>query len=157
MATGLLKQSSVQYRWNSESVSEELFIPTTFNKLEASDSAPMVNGYTTQGFIVNGNTVYGSVALLPRGILNWKVTSWEDLVVEQFALFYLLHPKIDIVVLGTGSKVQRVNLELLYGLKKKGLNIEVQDTPNACATFNFLLSEGRPAGAALIPPEHIAT
>ncbi len=72
-SVGLLKQSSVQYRWNSESVSEELFIPTTFNKLEASDSAPMVNGYTTQGFIVNGNTVYGSVALLPRGILNWKV------------------------------------------------------------------------------------
>ncbi len=72
-SVGLLKQSRVLYRWNSESVSEELFIPTTFNKLEVSDSAPMVNGYTTQGFIVNGNTVYGSVALLPRGILNWKV------------------------------------------------------------------------------------
>ncbi len=34
----------------------------------------------------------------------------------------------DIVVLGTGSKVQRVNLELLHNLKKKGLNVEVQDT-----------------------------
>ena len=28
-------------------------------------------------------------------LLYWlQVTSWEDLVVEQFALFYLLHPKI---------------------------------------------------------------
>lgn len=60
-------------RWNTESVSEELFIPATFNKLELSENAPMVNGYTTQGFVVNGNTVYGSVALLPKGILNWKV------------------------------------------------------------------------------------
>ncbi len=73
------------------------------------------------------------------------MTSWKDLSVEQFALFYLLHPKIgnpfemfhamnlskfspDIVVLGTGSKVQRVNLELLHNLKKKGLSVEVQDT-----------------------------
>ena len=33
----------------------------------------MVNGYTTQGFVINSNRVYGSVALLPRGMLSWKV------------------------------------------------------------------------------------
>lgn len=155
-AFGVLKQSRILPRqWSSESVSGDLFIPATFSKLEVSDSAPMVNGYTTRGFVVNSNTVYGSVALLPRGFLSWKVASWDDLTVEKFALFYLIRPKIDLVVLGTGSKVQRVNLELLQNLKKKGINLEIQDTPNACATFNFLLSEGRPAGAALIPPEHI--
>lgn len=27
--------------------------------------------------------------------------------------------------------------------------------PNACATFNYLISEGRVTGAALIPPESL--
>ena len=107
------------------------------------------------------------------------------------------------MVLGTGSRVQRVPPAVSELLKRKGINLEIQDTvrdtvsfpdrrghsliprperlgtgleatlvsvweasmhqlrfslsfqPNACATFNFLLEEGRPAGAALIPPEYI--
>ncbi len=56
-------------------MSDEVLVPTTFNRIEIPETAPMINGYTTQGFVVNGNTVYGSVALLPRGMLNWKVGS----------------------------------------------------------------------------------
>lgn len=79
----------------------------------------------------------------------------------------------ELVVLGTGSSVERINPEITKFLKRKGISIEIQDTvgplhiignillysyliqPNACATFNFMLDEGRPAGAALIPPRHI--
>ena len=87
----------------------------------------------------------------------------------------MLSALLDLIVVGTGTRVERLDPELFQALKKKGLNVEVQDTvcsvhylildlmiffscivqPNACATFNFLLSEGRPAGAALIPPKHI--
>eukprot|EP00731_Ephydatia_muelleri_P003794 Em0001g3794a len=95
----------------------------------------------------------GSVALLPRALLHWKVSRFEDLTPESFVLFHLVQPKLDLVVLGTGSKVRRVPPEIYAYLKKFKINLEVQDTPNACATFNFLLDEGRPVGAALIPPE----
>ena len=64
-----------------------------------------------------------------------------------------MQPKLDLVVLGTGSKVRRASPEIYAYLKKFKINLEVQDTPNACATFNFLLDEGRTVGAALIPPE----
>ena len=83
---------------------------------------------------------------------------------------------VDLIVLGTGTRVEQLDPDILKALKRKGLNLEIQDTveytdnnlwhiilacelsftqPNACATFNFLLSEGRPVGAALVPPHHI--
>ena len=51
------------------------FIPTTFAKLDVAEHSPVVNGYMTDGFIIRSNLVHGSVALLPRGFFNWKVSS----------------------------------------------------------------------------------
>lgn len=133
----------------------DTFTPPTFSKLEVSERAPEISGYLTNGFIIRGNAVFGSVALLPRGFFNWKVQMVGDIVPESFALFHLIEPKLELVVLGTGSSVERINPEITKFLKRKGISIEIQDTPNACATFNFMLDEGRPAGAALIPPRHI--
>ncbi len=82
----------------------------------------------------------------------------------------------DLIVLGTGSRVRRIDQAVIDYLLRKGINVEIQDTvsgclppsplgycaallsppqPHACATFNYLLDEARPAGAALIPPEYI--
>uniref|UniRef100_A0A673GH01 Uncharacterized protein n=1 Tax=Sinocyclocheilus rhinocerous TaxID=307959 RepID=A0A673GH01_9TELE len=73
--------------------------------------------------------VLGPCAVLPPALLQWNVS--------VLSLFYLLEPRIKVLVLGTG---------------KKGIVVEVQDTPNACATFNFLSNEERLAAAGLIPP-----
>ena len=54
-------------------INTDYFVPPTFGRLEVGDQAPIVNGYTTNGFVVRNNFVYGSVALLPRTLLNWKV------------------------------------------------------------------------------------
>ena len=54
-------------------VNTDYFVPPTFGRLEVGDQAPILNGYTTNGFVVRNNFVYGSVALLPRTLLNWKV------------------------------------------------------------------------------------
>lgn len=51
----------------------DTFTPPTFSKLEVSERAPEISGYLTNGFIIRGNAVFGSVALLPRGFFNWKV------------------------------------------------------------------------------------
>lgn len=89
--------------------------------------------------------------------------------------------RAEILVLGTGARLERINPSVLALLKKKGIAVEVQDTvkffrvvennflqdrksfatelnfpqfvqPNACATFNFLTAERRVAAAGLIPP-----
>lgn len=40
--------------------------------IETSDS-PLVEKYSTKGFTISGNKVYGSVALLPKAYFHWKV------------------------------------------------------------------------------------
>uniref|UniRef100_A0A9J8C9M9 NADH dehydrogenase [ubiquinone] 1 alpha subcomplex assembly factor 3 n=1 Tax=Cyprinus carpio carpio TaxID=630221 RepID=A0A9J8C9M9_CYPCA len=81
-----------------------------------------------------------------------QVGHHTDITVESLSLFYLLEPRIEILVLGTGARTERLDPNVLDFLKKKGIAVEVQDTPNACATFNFLSSERRLAAAGLIPP-----
>lgn len=51
----------------------EGFRPSTFSKIEVSEHAPLVECYLSHGFIIRGSLVRGSVALLPRGMFNWKV------------------------------------------------------------------------------------
>ncbi|CAI8044201.1 NADH dehydrogenase [ubiquinone] 1 alpha subcomplex assembly factor 3 [Geodia barretti] len=133
----------------------DIFLPAALSKVDPVQNAPLVQAYFTNGFMISGARVMGSVALLPRGMLHWRVASKDDLTPESFSLFHLVEPKIDVVVLGTGSKVERVDPAIRSYLQRKGISLEIQDTPNACATFNFLLDEGRLAGAALIPPDYV--
>lgn len=88
------------------------------------------------------------------------------------------YPFLEIVVVGTGDRTERLQPHVLRAMRQRGIAVEVQDTvrpglgivegspgralarltlafslqPNACATFNFLCHEGRVTGAALIPP-----
>jgi NADH dehydrogenase [ubiquinone] 1 alpha subcomplex assembly factor 3 len=55
-------------------------------------------------------------------------------------------------VLGFGDYASRPNPRLIVECRSLGLNIEALATEQACATFNFLASEGRCVAAAMIPP-----
>ncbi|KAE8298550.1 NADH dehydrogenase [ubiquinone] 1 alpha subcomplex assembly factor 3 [Larimichthys crocea] len=116
------------------------------------DGGVMIHSYSSQGFNIDGNKVFGPCAVLPPAILQWNVGSYKDITEESVSLFHMLEPRIEILVLGTGARLERINPSVLALLKKKGIAVEVQDTPNACATFNFLTSERRVAAAGLIPP-----
>ncbi|XP_077181043.1 NADH dehydrogenase [ubiquinone] 1 alpha subcomplex assembly factor 3 [Paroedura picta] len=132
---------------------DELYQKTTISRLEKeSEDIMFIEGYTNRSFTINGNRVIGPCAVLPRAILQWNVGTHKDITAESLTLFRLLEPRIEIVVLGTGSKLERVDPAVLKLMRQCGLAVEVQDTPNACATFNFLTSERRVAAAGLIPP-----
>ncbi|PKK26453.1 NADH dehydrogenase (ubiquinone) complex I, assembly factor 3 [Columba livia] len=81
-----------------------------------------------------------------------RVGSYKDITHDSLSLFRLLEPRIEILVLGTGDRVERLPPAVLKQMRVCGIAVEVQDTPNACATFNFLTSEKRMAAAGLIPP-----
>ncbi|KAL8212809.1 UNVERIFIED_CONTAM: NADH dehydrogenase [ubiquinone] 1 alpha subcomplex assembly factor 3 [Gekko kuhli] len=133
-----------------------MYQKTTIHHLEReSQDIMFVEGYTAWGFTINGNRVVGPCAVLPRAILQWNVGTHKDITAESLALFHLLEPRIEIVVLGTGDKVERLDPAILKLMRQFGIAVEVQDTPNACATFNFLTSERRVAAAGLIPPPGI--
>ncbi|KAI5607154.1 NADH dehydrogenase [ubiquinone] 1 alpha subcomplex assembly factor 3, partial [Silurus asotus] len=132
---------------------DEMYQRTTVTVMQKEpESGPIIYSYSPRGFNINGNKVIGPCAVVPPAVLQWNVGSYEDITVESLSLFYLLEPRIEVLVLGTGARTERLDPNVLSFIRKKGIAVEVQDTPNACATFNFLSSERRITAAALIPP-----
>jgi len=116
---------------------------------------PYIYKYSKVGFTIGRNKAIGSVALFPGGILSWKVASYHQITPESLAVFPLIEPKLEILILGVGDKVVQVHKSVWDFAKANRIALEVMDTPNACATYNFLTEEGRRTAAALIPPQTI--
>ncbi|KAF0874976.1 NADH dehydrogenase [ubiquinone] 1 alpha subcomplex assembly factor 3 [Hyaena hyaena] len=132
---------------------DELYQRTHISLLQRESPQFMyIDSYSNRGFMVNGNRVFGPCALLPHSVVQWNVGTHQDITEESFSLFWLLEPRIEIVVVGTGDRTERLQPQVMQAMRQRGIAVEVQDTPNACATFNFLCHEGRVTGAALIPP-----
>ncbi|XP_047204666.1 NADH dehydrogenase [ubiquinone] 1 alpha subcomplex assembly factor 3 [Girardinichthys multiradiatus] len=134
---------------------DELYQRTTVSLMKhEGHSGILIHSYSPTGFNIDGNQVFGPCAVLHPAILQWNVGSYRDITEESISLFHMLEPPIEILVLGTGSRVEQINPLVLALLKRKRIAVEVQDTPNACATFNFLNSERRLVAAGLIPPSY---
>ncbi|XP_047439558.1 NADH dehydrogenase [ubiquinone] 1 alpha subcomplex assembly factor 3 [Mugil cephalus] len=132
---------------------DEMYQRTTVTVMQKDrDNGILIHSYSSSGFNIDGNKVFGPCAVLPPAILQWNVGSYKDITEESVSLFHMIEPRLEILVLGTGTRLERIDPTVLALLNRKGIAVEVQDTPNACATFNFLLSERRIAAAALIPP-----
>nr|XP_020651117.1 NADH dehydrogenase [ubiquinone] 1 alpha subcomplex assembly factor 3 isoform X1 [Pogona vitticeps] len=134
---------------------DELYQQTTVQLLEKESNQIMfLETYSSGGFTISGCKVIGPCVIFPRAILQWNVGTHMDITAESLTLFRLLEPRIEILVLGTGTKTERLDPAVLKFMRQCGVAVEVQDTPNACATYNFLISERRSTAAALIPPSH---
>ncbi|KAJ7317119.1 hypothetical protein JRQ81_003281 [Phrynocephalus forsythii] len=132
---------------------DELYQRTSIQRLEReSHQILFLETYNSWGFTISGCKVMGPCAVLPRAILQWNVGTHKDITAESLSLFRLLRPQIEILVLGTGTKVERLDPAVLKLMRQCGIAVEIQDTPNACATYNFLISERRSTAAGLIPP-----
>ncbi|XP_059572099.1 NADH dehydrogenase [ubiquinone] 1 alpha subcomplex assembly factor 3 [Alligator mississippiensis] len=116
---------------------------------------PLLEGCSAHGFTMAGARLVGPCMLLPATLLTWNVGSHRDITSESLLLFRLLMPRIQILVLGTGDRMELVDPAVLREMRQQGIAVEVQDTLNACATFNFLVSENRLVAAGLIPPPSV--
>lgn len=122
------------------------------------DAGLMVDAFSQVGFrLNNGLSVVGPVALFPKTVLSWRVRSVEDINEDSLSLFYLLEPKIDLLILGVGDKGTAVNTNIIHFMKQKGITLEILPTESACTTFNFLNQERRYVAAGLIPPYNLAS
>lgn len=118
----------------------------------------LVNSYSTAGFrLNNGLFIVGPVALFPRSVLQWRVKSLYDITEESLALFTLLEPKLDVLVIGLGDSGETLDMKVVQHLKKRKIGVEMHPTAIACSTFNFLNVEDRNVAAAMLPPRHIVS
>ena len=74
-------------------------------------------------------------------VYPWKHPDVSDLDMIDFEQF--LNGNLEVILLGTGTKLVFPDTRLMNKILKRGLGIEVMDTRSACRTFNLLVSEHR--------------
>lgn len=102
------------------------------------------------GFItVNHDTFQESLVLTPETLVpgDWPRTL-DTLGAQHFEAITRLNPEI--VLLGTGTRLQHPSTDVLQPLLTTGIGYEVMDTGAACRTYNILLGEGRRVCALLL-------
>lgn len=89
-----------------------------------------------------------------RSVLSWNIKDLNDINEATLSLFFVLEPKLDILVIGIGDKVDNYDFykNLIPLSRKIKTAFEILPTEHACTTFNFLNAEGRNVAGALIPP-----
>ena len=108
--------------------------------------------YGNGGFRFAGMSHKGSIIALPSGIWAWEAGDPAALSVATLTRVFAEPRGVDFqfLLLGTGATQVFPPLEVRRAFMEAGLGLDVMSTGAACRTYNVLLAEGRPVGAALI-------
>lgn len=103
-----------------------------------------------EGVITIGEQQYrhSLIVSTDRSPERWRPASAGELLREDLEPLCALQPEI--VLIGTGSRLEFPSPSLTVTLLQAGIGVEVMDTAAACRTFNILLSEERRVVAALL-------
>ncbi|HEV7372595.1 Mth938-like domain-containing protein [Arenibaculum sp.] len=110
-----------------------------------------IESYGEGEFRVSGTVYQGPVLVFPDHSRAWPVASFETMTVEAFAPVMSADPPVELLLLGSGQKMQLLPGALRRDLRSAGVVVEVMDTGAACRTYNILLAEARRVAAALLP------
>lgn len=106
-------------------------------------------GYGPGYVAVNDQRHEASLVVLPdRLITDWPVSAFESLAASHFEA--LADLGLEIVLLGTGSRIRFPSPEVIRPLVEAGIGVEVMDVQAACRTYNILMAEDRKVCAALL-------
>ncbi|MES1909279.1 MAG: hypothetical protein MHM6MM_002042 [Cercozoa sp. M6MM] len=115
-----------------------------------------INGTCRQGIVVRGHIFPQSVLVHRDGVLHWAARGWADLSPESLAVLPLLHPHVDLLLIGSASTASCTGhtyflpAVLKQWLREHCIHVEVLTPQLAASQFNTLLSEGRSVVAAML-------
>lgn len=116
---------------------------------DSTDGHYSFTGYGDDYVAINGKNHQGNLVLLPRRLIqDWTDATFDSLTQADFD--FLAELKMEIMILGTGAKQRFPHPQLLQGLMRAGIGLEVMNTQAACRTYNILVAEGRSVGCALL-------
>jgi uncharacterized protein len=97
------------------------------------------------------NIVYEcSVIVFPDRTIEWPVAGIHEISLQSFVPVIAAEPAVDVLLVGCGPQMHRLELELQRELREAGIGAETMDTGAACRTYNALLAEGRHVAAAIV-------
>ncbi len=116
--------------------------------LETDTSQTSIQAYSEAGIQIAGRWYSTSLQLMSNRIIeNWQPNPADQLELSDLAQLCAENPEV--LILGTGQRIQFPPQKLYAELAAKNIGLEVMGTEAACRTFNILLSEGRAVAAAL--------
>lgn len=110
----------------------------------------LFTGYGDDHVLINGHRHEASLLLTARGveIAPWAGLGFDALTAAHFE--WVAHRQLDILLLGTGSRLRFPHPSLTRALVEARIGLEVMDIGALCRTYNFLAAEGRSVGAAVL-------
>ncbi|TBU33024.1 hypothetical protein BD311DRAFT_785142 [Dichomitus squalens] len=125
------------------------------NILSGGDApAVQVKTITQNGIQLADGLVLPSPCIFLNGkvfLWNAPAKTWDGWKPEHFEVFDTVVPKPEILLVGTGERVEMMPPALRQYLNKAGIQVDIMNTRNACSTYNLLAEEGRRVAAALLP------
>ncbi len=126
-----------------------LEISTVKFQLDSGTATYVIRAYGEGGVRVNDEVVTRSLVVTPEHLIrDWAPQRYDELQEGHFD--FLNELEIEVLLLGTGSRLRFPQSRFLAALVEQGVGVEVMDTPAACRTYNILMSEGRQVAAALL-------
>jgi uncharacterized protein len=117
--------------------------------LDNNQSLYQIRAYTPGHIRINEQILTHSIIITPQQLIkNWSPQVATELSREAFSPIEQLQPHI--LLIGTGSKLVLLKIEIYGHLINLGIGVEIMDTSAACRTFNALSAENRDVAAALI-------
>eukprot|EP00941_MAST-03F_sp_MAST-3F-sp1_P002786 g2786.t1 len=129
--------------------------PGDFSVLQDDEAKVRILGYQSGGFRIHIGAVYdvtGSMVATNDLAFCWAVDSHEEITWDSLATLRALSPTPDLLIIGTGEQTQSLPEDLIQRLADEcNLSVDISNTVNAIATFNFLgAQEGRQVAAAFV-------
>ncbi|KAB2911048.1 MAG: hypothetical protein F9K29_23480 [Hyphomicrobiaceae bacterium] len=109
-----------------------------------------IDAYGNGGFRFAAMSHRGSILCLPSGIYAWGPAAFAEIGVDSFSAVFAEKAALDLVILGTGRRHELAGADVRRAFQEAAVGLETMDTGAACRTYNVLLAEGRPVGAALL-------
>lgn len=116
--------------------------------LESGAGRNLIRTYAPGTVIVNDQAYTHSLIVTPTQVTDWPPASFAGLLTAHFEMLAELQPEV--VILGTGAKLQFPSPAITRALVEAKIGLEVMDTGAACRTYNILMSDGRRVAAALL-------
>lgn len=117
--------------------------------LDNHPTANLITGVAPDGIHVGERFFSRSLIVNASEVIpDWCATDVATLDLDALAPALRLGPEI--LILGTGARIQFPASALFAALAARDIGLEVMDTAAACRTYNVLVAEERPVVAALI-------
>jgi NADH dehydrogenase [ubiquinone] 1 alpha subcomplex assembly factor 3 len=90
---------------------------------EEDGNSLQVTAFDQYGFYVNEKLrVLGPVIMFPKAIFSWNIADVDEINKNSLSLFKMLEPKVDILIIGIGSKNTKVSKEVPKWLIENKIN-----------------------------------